>query len=315
MPEAAATTDNWQDWSTGRLGVGSDAPAQELQAAILARLEDDELAPAGQENAAIRLGLAKLQSSDPPPRVLREFARAQRQVLAEEVEEFARQYWSLAPGNRQHKHAQLWTAAASAPLIRLRLDSLRDGLRAIAVTPVDANPIDELAVKVQDCYVLPALARAVRRHELAESIRSAEDESYSLLRLEEDYPHLRRLEPHLNIEAVARPVRNNLVGLRRLHEVKPSPQNESTGWGGGRTLWLAIVVVSGLIRLGSSISSHSGYTPVPHEPLRSIQAPRFPTQPAPSKTRDELYELIKASSNDNSEKAKNSLEKVPGKPE
>ena len=115
----------WQAWVAGQLAVPAGAGLPATRQAILARLEDADLAPSEQLLAAVRLGLAGQEAGGAPARAIATFAKAHREALAEAVEEFARNYWSLAPAAREAAHAELLAAAASAPLIRLRLEGLR----------------------------------------------------------------------------------------------------------------------------------------------------------------------------------------------
>ena len=76
----------------------------------------------------------------------------------------------MAPAERQQLHQRLLSAAQEAPLARLRLEGLREGLTIEAITATEDDPTRELARRVQELYVLGPLDRAVRRQELAASL-------------------------------------------------------------------------------------------------------------------------------------------------
>jgi hypothetical protein len=312
----------WQAWVAEQLYVADEAPLAETRRAILARLEAAELVPPEQLRAAVQLGLAGQQSGGPPARAIATFAKANREELAEAVEQFAQRFWSLAPAKREARHAELMAAAASAPLIRLRLQGLRAGLRVAAIDNADGDPVADLAVRVQECFVLPPTDRAVQRQELARSLLSDTSDSPALGRLLNSYPQLIRLEPNLTAVSLATPVKMKLRRLRRYDDVVPGGNNNLSRWKVGGVWWLVFMGFMSLLRIAATSNGPGNYSQ-PYQPLPNYEItgddirqitpapdtnkPVKPIEPASQrKLMDPLFRELKKSS----EKAAKSTEKV-----
>jgi hypothetical protein len=312
----------WQAWVAGQLSVPEGAPLPETRRAILARLEAAELAPPEQLRAAVQLGLGGQQTGGPPARALATFAKANREALAEAVEQFAQNFWSLAPARREATHAQLMAAAAGAPLLRLRLQGLRAGLRVAAISNADGDPVADLAVRVQECFVLPPTDRAVQRQELARSLLSDTGDSPALGPLLNSYPQLIRLEPNLTAESLATPVKMKLRRLRRYDDVVPGGNSNLSRWKVGGVWWLVFLGFMSLLRIAAT-SEGPGHYSQPYQPLPNYEIsgddirqispapdPNKPVTPIESafqrKLTDRLFRELKKSS----EKSTKSIEKV-----
>lgn len=148
-------------------------------------------------------------------RALAIFRKSQAQALRNEVEQFAQRYWSLPPAKRQAEHARLLSAAEQAPMARLRLEGLREGLIVDAVVVNDDNPASRLASKVQENYALEPQQRALRRHELIDSLRSDPDGSIALVGLLEDFPEEARLAGGLGPQILDQGIKRNYLDLRK----------------------------------------------------------------------------------------------------
>ncbi len=222
-------------------------------ARFVTRLEEADLAPPEQLGAAIRLGLRGHDADGPPVRAVVTFAKARREKLAEAVEEFARNYWSLTPVARAATHAKLLASAFSAPLIRLRLEKLRAGLHVAFISGVNDDPVWALAARVQECFVLPSTDRAVQRQELASDLLADKGGVATLSELLKRYPHLTCLEPNLTAKSLATPVKMKLRRLKRYDDIAPVKKPQPA-WKVGGVWWAVILMFIALLRYAGTSS-------------------------------------------------------------
>jgi hypothetical protein len=266
----------WQRWAWNQLEAPPEASSAEANLAAFAVLEKSDFEPPGDLRPALQLKRALDDSSSPPGRALAAFQKSNLQALCESIEKFAQNYWSMAPADRQEVHQRLFAEAKDVPLATLRLEGLREGLTMEAITGTEDDPTSELARSVQDLYVLAPLERAVRRHELAASLRNQPSGTVALQLLPEDFPETARLDRSLNSRIVEPPRKLELT-LSHLEEpvpVNPARSNKSgNSWwseinvSGGRVAWIAIFAVTTFVKM----CAMPGYQP-PRPPNNQLPA-------------------------------------------
>jgi hypothetical protein len=119
-----------------------------------------------------------------------------RPSLREEVEEFARQYWVLVPGERMKAWLTLCTRSPDDPTAN-RLLTLQSGLE-LPGTPFPDTKIEHIAAIARELYVLPPRERAIRRNEwlLANTKRHGELIATAAA-MKKDHPAFAALDPDL----------------------------------------------------------------------------------------------------------------------
>ncbi len=156
-------------WACGVFGLQPGATQQAIRAAILAHLDEANFVPPAAWRQAIWL------LSDPkapqawPENGYDAFHEALENSLAEDVDAFATQFFSLPRGPRRAKWTQLLEQLTAFPRLRARLTLLQPGLDVEAATSADQNPQDAIVVdRIRRLFVLkPADQDAQRRQWLA----------------------------------------------------------------------------------------------------------------------------------------------------
>jgi hypothetical protein len=278
MSNLTSESTAWHSWAWKQLEAPQEASSAETNLAAFAVLEKSDFEPPGDVRPALQLKRALDDSSPPPGRAVAAFQKSTVQALHDSIQNFAQNYWSLAPANRRERYQRLVAEAKDVPLASWRLEGLREGLTIEAVTGSDDDPTRELARSVQALYVLTPLERAVRRHELAASLRNQLGGLVALQLLPEDFPDTARLDRSLNARIVEPPRKLKLT-LSHLEEpvpVNPARSNKSgNSWwseinvSGGRVAWIAIFAVSTFVRMCAT------YTPPSSRPTPNVM-PRIP---------------------------------------
>jgi hypothetical protein len=265
MTNPTAEMPAWHSWAWKQLGAPPEASNGEANLAAFAVLEKSDFEPPSELRPALQLKQTLDNPATPPERALVAFQKSNVQALRESIEKFAENYWSMAPAGRQEMHQRLVAEAKDVPLANLRLEGLREGLTIEAISETEDDPTRELARKVQDLYVLGPLERAVRRHELAASLRNQAGGTVALQLLPEDFPDTARLDRSLNSRIVELPrkLKPTLKHLEEPAPVNPARSNNSGNswwsgipWNGGRIGWtMAILVISTVVRMCAMPSS------------------------------------------------------------
>ena len=145
-------SDDFRSRAAAMLKLPVDATAAEAANAFLAKLPDADFAPEPDSVAAFNslAGLAVPNDADATP------------TLREEVEEFARRYWSLAPAERM---ASWLTLSSRSPddATAERLVSLQTGLE-LPGTPFPNAATEQVIAIVRELYALSPRERSIRRN-------------------------------------------------------------------------------------------------------------------------------------------------------
>jgi len=143
------------------LQVAEDASADEVRAAFLTRLEDEDFLPPPEVPAAFRVLMAANESFDVSGADARKLAGAS---LTAEVEQFARDFFTLSPEARQKDFLALGQRCQGVPKLLVRLKALRAGLELDAADlPPGLSDARSLAEEALACFVMHPVERAVRR--------------------------------------------------------------------------------------------------------------------------------------------------------
>jgi hypothetical protein len=192
MSKQWAQSSSCRTWAAEQLGISPDASSSEVGVALLRALEACDLTPSREIRAAGQICLTP-QGMTEPPSALASAHKGVDQSLRSAVESFAKKYWSLPPQPRQSEYERL-LASAESPRVKMRLESLREGLTLEAIAQCDDDPVKKLAQEVQQVYVLELGQRAVRRRQLIESIYETGNSSVLVSGLVEDYPEVADLD-------------------------------------------------------------------------------------------------------------------------
>jgi len=180
------------------LGVAEHASPTELQASLLARVEQANFVPEPTVLAAYRVLLAAAngRSEQTAPG---EFRRIDEQELLAETEGLASQFLLLPAEERRRRWQELYQRSGQWLRVRGRLEALRPGLDA-DLSAVD--PHDEIAAglteALRELFPLSPAERAVRRNALAMRLRSLDGfKQRAVKRFRRRYPQLAVLDTAL----------------------------------------------------------------------------------------------------------------------
>jgi len=191
------------------------------------------------------------------------------QQLRAEIDEFARRFWTLSPGDRRAEWQTFLGRCDGYPALAARVRRLEPGLDVAAVPSTETTDVAELAREVQELFVLGPAERAARRRELLDDRlqRFAEAEA-AARRLRKQRPNVAALEPvyvkrlanyaalFWRIEMTRRNVR-----LRRYKLFADAPAMTARGW-------FILFFFAGLTIVAVFICGHI------------ISSPQTPEQPA-----------------------------------
>lgn len=178
-------------WAAETLGLNPQAAPAEIRAALLQRLPDEDFLPPSQWQSALPLVRGRMPAD---ARTL--LPEVVEKRLREEVEEFAAEFFSLAPVERRRRLEDLATSCAFLPPLSARLDRLRAGIDVPAVDSEETDPfVRELAGHIRALFVMRPTAAAAERRKLLlswrDKLRSWEKAASSLRK---KYPQLAALE-------------------------------------------------------------------------------------------------------------------------
>lgn len=144
-------TANPQSRWAEQLSVPADVARETAAAAFLRALPGDDFLPPAERVAAVNALAGTGLPTIPDPTA--------EQILREEVNAFAKAYWTLEPAERKTAWAELSRRGAN----EARLRELQPGLEAIT-KPLDVPVAEELAALMREFFVLPPRERAIRRN-------------------------------------------------------------------------------------------------------------------------------------------------------
>jgi|GEM_PF-6789046 len=285
------TADPRARWAE-QLATSAESTSDEAVAAFLRTLPKGNFLPAPEQVAAVNALAAAALPVGPDYTV--------EQLLRNEVETFAAQYWALAPTERRAAWEDLSRRGANVA----RLRELEQGLHLL-VTPL-ADPIaEELAALMRELFVLPPRERSIRRNTWL-FVRTAEETKWreAFAAVHREVPALATLDSQLAVAlspthaeaalAQANSARQSALRARddikdgfddfgrrmREYQQTAKPAASSSGqsratasFGAFGVLGVVIVLFKILGAIGSSGSTSPKYTPPVIPPNINYSAP------------------------------------------
>jgi hypothetical protein len=206
-------------WARETLKISPDAVQPKAEAELLARLEECEFSPPDSWREAM-LVLASPQSGEARVLPLQAFKEFQQNQLREEIEQLAREFFSLAPSERQDRWRRLIDHPAITAPMELRLRSLALGMQVSPGAVAGDDAATQLAEKVAELAVLPLRQRAeLRRSTLREMSADIRRWAGAAKRLRNSNPPLAALAPDFLDELIHwKKRRRKSVWRRKLKE-------------------------------------------------------------------------------------------------
>ena len=250
-------------WAAEQLGLSPNASLDEVRAAWLRRLPEEDFVPSSELRWALAALLRRPSEGRWEARADELAAGAEEQRLRGEVEAFAELFWEFLPKERRRCWQELMERCAFAPALRARLHLLEAGLNCVSViNETNEYPrVVELAGYVRALFVLRPGPRARARHEIhcrMECERKAWRSDAQYLRLTR--PSLASLgNDLLDKIATGPPIPKQLPQ-------KPPPQPaeaKAVKTGGYGCIWVIIFVIASTIRVLTSDNKPSSRPDLP----------------------------------------------------
>jgi hypothetical protein len=148
-------------WAISVFELPADASQQSIRAAVVAHLDQAELVPSANWRQAIRL-LCDAEPSSLPKIDYDAFSAERENVLAEEISQFAADFFKLPNVRRRGKWAELSLRAEPYARLRARLAGFQRGLNIVANSSNDSRE-SLLASRLCQLFVLKPSARETQR--------------------------------------------------------------------------------------------------------------------------------------------------------
>ena len=161
-------------WAAEQLGLSPHASPEEVRAAWLRRLPEDDFVPSSESHWALAALLRRQQERGWETRADEAASVAAEERLRGEVEAFAAQFWDFSTDERRRRWEELAGRCAFAPALRTRLRLLKAGLDCSPLgneVAEDAGVV-KLAGHIQTLFVLRPGPRAHARQAILRRMRS-----------------------------------------------------------------------------------------------------------------------------------------------
>ncbi|MFO0970476.1 MAG: hypothetical protein U0793_33440 [Gemmataceae bacterium] len=281
------TPSNLSGWAHRKLVLMPPANPDHVRRAFVERLVRADFAPQPDHQAA---WLLLRDTTLPAGSFLLEEALVDAELgLRREIDDFAREFFSLVPAKRRARLDFFRSCCAEQPALLTRVNSLASGINIRLDSFRGDDTVAELAGRIAELFVLPPAERAARRRELLYA--PPPGFAAAAQRVEARQPELAGLEPLLiaGLQPAAgraghvgrltpgakQPLRFVSVPPGSAARAAPQPASRPSGngpaWGGGSVMVLLLIgaILRGLAGSGSN---------------REQQRPRFdpaPVFPAP----------------------------------
>jgi hypothetical protein len=295
-------------WAAEQLGLEADASPEEVRAAWLRLLPEEDFVPLSEWRWSLVALLRRESERGLEARADEAAAREEEDSLRDEVEDFAEGFWGLPAEARRQRWQELTARCAFAPALRARLRQLGPGLdvQSFPREGEEDTRVVELAGHLRDLFVLRPQPRACDRQAL---LRRMEEEREQWReaggRLRRAYPALASLGSDLLDELA-------ILSPARLYPPKsppfqppsqpPSASQPAPRW----IIWVIIGIAIAGSRLFIGMGNKSSSPPPP------VANPRFLDQPMPP--REEWGEALKRLVGDEAngdDKLKKVVEELP----
>jgi len=267
----ATPSDHDTQWAARTLGVASSDPSA-ARAAFLRRLPAAGFVPPPEWVTALRTC-----TGAPAPEEQGIVAEPTQfhdseQQLREEIDDFARRFWTLPPGERRSEWQSLLSRCDGYLLPAAHVRRLELGLDVAAVPVTETAEVAVLAREVQELFVLGAAERAARRLTMLDArAQSADAAQAAARRLRKQRPDVAALEPVYvkRLANYATAFWRIMVTRRKVRQRSRKVQSELRAMTVGCCLYLLMMV--GVVVLGATVARlmRSGATA---EPVPQFQA-------------------------------------------
>lgn len=246
-------------WAAEQLGLNPHASAEEIRAAMLQRLPDEDFVPLSEDRGALAALLRRPAEGGWEARADQEAYWWEQVQLRGEVEAFAQQFWDVPAEERRRRWEALADRCAFAPALRARLRLLEVGLDCDAhlnEAEVDSRVI-ELANHVRELFVLRPGSRARTRQAILRRMTGSpknecKEWKAAARRLRRAHPKFASLANDLldkveKATAKSKRVRKKLPAMTTARNTG----GNSSRW----PMWVTIGIVVGIVRACSTISN------------------------------------------------------------
>lgn len=271
-------------WAAEQLGLSPHASADEVRAAWLRRLPEEDFVPSSELRWALAALLRRQPEGGWEARADEAAFAAEEERLRDEVEAFAEQFWDLPADERRRRWEKLTDCCAFAPTLRARLRLLEAGLAIDPHTPSEDARVAELASHVRELFVLRPGPRAHARQDILRRMENEREKwKTAVRRLRYACPALASLGADLlNKLETAMPT------PQRLPKRPPPPQSTASASTGGQVpRWIFIVIAVAASQIARVACDHSPPPPtMPTRPWQDNRDQKFP--PAIGEKADEF---------------------------
>jgi hypothetical protein len=150
-------------WAAEQLGLSPHASADEVRAAWLRRLPEEDFVPSSELRWALAALLRRQPERGWETRADEAASAAEEERLRGEVEAFAEQFWYMPADERRRRWQELTDRCAFTPTLRARLSLLESGLAVDSHAPSEDARVVELADHMRELFVLRPGPRARAR--------------------------------------------------------------------------------------------------------------------------------------------------------
>lgn len=241
-------------WAAKQLGLSPQATAEEVRAAWLRRLPEEDFVPSSEARWALAALLHWPPEGGWEVRVDEAAAAAEEEQRRGEVEAFAAQFWDLPPAERRRRWDELRDLCAFAPVLRARLRLLEAGLDCASVgnDKQENARVIELAGHVRKLFVLRPGPRADARQSLLPRIQNDREWKVAARQLRRDQPALAALGNDLLDKLLSETPRlvHLEYGDNRVRRRVRQPAASNSGGSSSRyPIWIIVFIAVTLIRL------------------------------------------------------------------
>jgi hypothetical protein len=282
---------NPEQWAARTLGIPEGIDEASARAALLRELASDGFVPPLVRQIA---WTAFLDPQAPLPDAAR---RAAEVRLRAEIDDFAAEFFSLAPEERGRQWQTLAARAAGSASLAARLAALEPGLNV--VPPAQENPkVARLSAAVVSLFVLAPLARAAQRQAVLHGMKADMAAWEAAARvLSKTAPAIAALDSPLmdsirfwqkvqaNLEQARAGARPRARSAPKAPVAAPRPSGSSQ-LPMKTLIWIGIVVIGGGARVCSGLGSHSSNSAPPPR----FEQPRF--QPVDVQKQDDWQRML-----------------------
>jgi len=270
-----------RDQAAGYLDLPAGSSPAAARSAFLSRLQRSDYLPAENWVAGVVL-LDDSGKMPEEPMLFKAAAQSRRQLLNQQLDAFAGQYWQLPPEERQRRWNEFCEVSqqsdASITFVQdllIGLDVTLDGIDALE------GRTAELAQLIRDIYPLRLPERVARRRAwLTKTAKSPGLWQNSAARLRERMPALAALDPKLMALIALRAEDRVVMPARPLVRPEPVARKQEADNSSKRFGWLIFFIVMIVIRVAASgdrsdsSSSSSTYRPVYNPPDARSSTPK-----------------------------------------